>query len=763
MTSTETTPETAGVGVRRRRLDAVDKVTGRASYAGDGAHRGMLHGRPVLSPYAHARIVAIDTTAALELPGVHAVLTAADMPIKGGTGRGAEPLAKSEVVFAGQPVALVVANTEAAAEDGAEAVFVEYEPLTPVVDLEQAIDPGSPPARLESVKDETDVGMHGDSGTGVKGDGEGEGKPANLLDHSVFAEGDVDAELLACADVVEGRFRTSWVHQAYLEPQVALAWPEGDGGLAVRSSTQGTFWVRQELARLFDLPLTKIRVEAAVLGGAFGGKLRLLEPLVAGAALALSRPIRVVLTRSEDFAATNPGPGFVFDVRVGAHGDGRLAALDARFVGDSGAFTDSSTVGLSAGRIGGAYSFETWRVNVYNARTNKFGAGAYRAPNATPCAFVLESLVDELAGRLGIDPIELRLRNVPEAGDLQLNGTRWPALGLRETLEAIRDHPLWLRRHDLPANEGIGVAAGLFPGGTQGAGAVCRMNSDGGLTVVSGYIDMTGTDTAMAAIVAEVVGIAAERVTVVSGDTNDAPHGGLSAGSMVTYCLGSAVLAAATDAREQILRVAGDELEIDPRDLEIVDGIVRAAGAPQRGVSIDSIAAKVTGFGGSYPPIEGHGTAAPPEIAPSVAAALAHVRVDVDTGEVKILRYVAAQDCGHALNPALVEGQMHGGAVQSIGWALGEELLHDEDGNLLTGSFLNYAIPKINTVPEIETIVVEVPSPHGPLGARGIGESAIVPGAAAIANAIAAATGKRLYELPMTPERVWHSLASPEQ
>jgi CO/xanthine dehydrogenase Mo-binding subunit len=693
----------------------------------------------------------------VELPGVHAVLTADDLGVVGGAGRRAEPLARTEVVFAGQPVALVVAESEAVAEDGAELVVVEYEPLPAVIDLEQAIAPDAPLSRLERRTDEADVAMHGEAGAGREDEAVEKVSP-NVTDIIAYAEGDLEQTLADCAAVVEGRFRTSWVHQGYLEPQAAVAWPEGDGGVAIRSSTQTTFWTRSDIASIYGLPTSSVRVEAATLGGGFGGKFGVIEPLVAGAALAVGRPVRLVFTRGEDFVASTPSPGLLIDLKVGARADGTLAALEGRILADSGAFSDSSPVGFAGGKLGGAYSFDAWSVLTYGVRTNRPGAGAYRGPLATPTAFAIESLVDELARRLDLDPLELRLRNVPDPGEPRVDGIAWQATGMRETIDAVREHPLWLRRDDQPENEGVGVAIGLFPGGRMGASAVCRLDGDGGVTVLSGYVDMTGTDTGVAAIAAEILGVPLESVRVVSADTNEAPHAGVSGGSMVTYCLGNAVALAARDAREQILRYAANELEVDAADLEIVDGSVRVVGAPQQELSVAAIGSRLTGFGTSYPPIEGHGTAAPPDLAPSAAAALVHVRVDRDTGRVAVLDWVAAQDCGHALNPALVEGQMHGGAVQSIGYALYEELVHDEDGQPLTRSFLNYAVPSIDAVPKIETLIVEVPAPYGPLGARGIGESAIVPGAAAIGNAITSAVGVRMHELPMTPDRVWRSL-----
>ena len=744
-----------GVGVRRARIDARPKVTGEAPYAGDLRMPGLLYGRPVVSPYAHARINGIDSAAALQVPGVRRVLIFEDLPIKGGAGRQAEPLAQREAVFAGQPVALVLAESEAAAEDGAELVELDLEPLEPVLDVEAAMAPGAALARIDRGEEETDISMHGD--VGHVETASDEDLSDNVFDRGAINRGDVDAAFAASAAVVEGRFSLPWVHQAYMETQVALAWPEGDGGVGVRSSTQAIFYARDLLAKVFELPVDKIRVEAATLGGGFGGKLGLIEPLVVGAALASGSPVRVAFSRGEDMVAANPAPAFEIDLKLGASADGTLTALAGSVIVDNGAFTDSAPSALVGGRLPGPYRFPAARVRTYGVRTNRCGAGAYRAPTGMQCCYAIESLLDELAGRLSLDPIELRAANSLEYGELKLDGTPWPSAALRETLDAVREHPLWRGRGELPAGEGVGLAAGLFPGGKMGASAGCRMDSDGGFTILSGYVDMSGTDTTVTAIAAEILGIAPERVRIVASDTSRAPHAGVSGGSMVTYCLGNAVRAAAEEARDQILALAADELEIAAGDLELVDGTVRPRGVPQRAIPFERIGAQVTGFG-PLPPIEGHGRINPPELSPSAAVALAHVRVDADSGEIELLGFVAAQDVGRAINPSLCEGQMHGGAVQSIGFALQEALEHDEEGQLMNGSFMTYAMPRIDTLPEIETIVVEVPSPHGPLGARGIGESAIVPGAAAIGNAVAAATGVRFRSLPLTPARVWRAL-----
>jgi CO/xanthine dehydrogenase Mo-binding subunit len=751
------------IGVARPRVDAPEKVTGATRYAADGHVHGLLHARPVLATEAHARIGGIDEDAALAVPGVVAVLAAADLPIaSAGTDRTSEPLARKEVVFAGQPVALVVGETEAAAEDGAEAVVVSYEPLPAVVDVEAAMEVGAPLARtveetddeagdLESIHAGVDHGQEDDPSEALSG---------NVLDRVTRESGDVTAAFAASAVTVEGTFRTPWVYQAYLEPQVSTAWLEPSGVLVVSTSTQGSFVTQRELARAFDLPLERVRVVAEPLGGAFGGKFALVEPLAAGAALALRRPVRLVLTRSEDFAATNPVSAQVTQLKIGAREDGTLTGIEGRMIVDRGSNAGWGVEGITSLLAPGPYRWEAHDVRAYGVQTNRFTFGAYRAPGAPTAAFALESLLDRLAAELELDPIELRLTNAVVEGDLGPSGTPYPVIGTVEVLERIREHPLWATRDSLPDGEGVGMAAGHWPGGLEPAAAVCRVDTDGTMTVVTSAADMSGVNSGFAIIAAAAFGLSPDKVRVVTADTSSGPYAGGSGGSKVTYTVGAAVLRAAEATREKLLAAASQELEIAPDDLEVVDGVVQAVGAPDRSITVEEIAKKTLRFGGRYEPIEGHGGSAQTSGAPSVAAHLSHVRVDRETGEVALLRHVIAQDVGRALNPALVEGQMRGGAAQGLGWALLEQLDHDEDGRLLTGSFLDYAIPTAERVPEIETLVVEVPAPDGPFGAKGIGEAPVVGAPAAIANAVAAATGTRLYELPMTPPRVWKALRS---
>ena len=465
-----------------------------------------------------------------------------------------------------------------------------------------------------------------------------------------------------------------------------------------------------------------------------------------------------MLTRSDDFQATNPVSAQVTHLRIGARADGTLTAIEARMIADRGSNADWGVEGITSLLVAGPYRWEAFDLRGYGVQTNRFTFGAYRAPGAPAAAFAVESLLDELAGELGIDPIELRLRNAVREGDVGVSGKPFSVIGTTEVLERLRDEPLWDARGSLPDGEGVGFAVAYWPGATEPSSAICRVNADGTMTVVTSVADMSGVGTGFAMIAAAVFGLPPERVTVVTADTASGPYAGASGGSKVMYSVGPAVQRAAEAARVKLLAAASQELEIAPDDLEVVEGVVRAVGAPDRSITVEEIAGKALRFGGIYEPIEGQGGSAPPAPAPSVAGHLAHVRVDRETGEVELLRHVVAQDVGKALNPALVEGQMRGGVAQGIGWALYEELRHDEQGHLLTGSFLDYAIPTAERVPPIDTRIVEVPAPDGPFGAKGIGEAPVIAAAAAVANAVAAAVAIRPRELPLTPPRVWGAL-----
>ena len=752
----------AAVGVSTPRRDSEPKVRGATRFAGDLPVPGLLHARLVVAHECHGRIVAIRTEAAAALAGVVAVMTAADLPIVAtGRGRQYEPLAREEIVYVGQPIAIVVAETEALAADGAELVEVELEPLRPVVDLEAAARPGSPRARVHerAVGEGSDIGdAHASVAAG--GVGEDEELSENVLDTARLEQGDVDAALAASHVVVRGRFTTPWVYQGYIEPQTATAWLEPDGELVVTTSTQAPFATRDGVAELFGVPVERVRVRSAPIGGAFGGKMMIVEPLVVSAVLALRRPVRLAMTRIEDLGATNPAGAELLELELGADADGRFTGIRSRVLVDRGTTADFGLESIAALLASGPYRWGAHHLTALGVATNRVTFGAYRAPAAPPAAFAVESLIDELAGRLSIDPLELRLRNVAGEGDPNPAGRPFPVFGARECLERVRDHPLWVRRGELPDGEGVGLALGWWPGGYEPAAALCRLDSDGRLTIITGAADMTGVETVFATIAADAFGLDPSRVRVVHADTSSSPYAPTSGGSKITYTVGRAVERAAIEARERLVEIAADELEIAPEDLEIVDGAVQPRGAPAQALSIEELAPKILSFGSPHPPVEGHGRVAQPQQAPQAAAHLSHVRVDPDTGAVTVLGHVIAQDVGRALNPALVEGQMRGGATQGLGWALLEEMAYDEHGQLVSGSFVDYALPTAAFTPVIDTEIVEVPAPEGPFGAKGVGEAPVIGVPGAVANAIAAATrGVRLRRLPMTPERVWRAIA----
>ncbi|MEO7664784.1 MAG: molybdopterin cofactor-binding domain-containing protein, partial [Candidatus Limnocylindrales bacterium] len=466
--------------------------------------------------------------------------------------------------------------------------------------------------------------------------------------------------------------------------------------------------------------------------------------------------VRLVLERREDFLASNPSEAFTIDIEIAAGSDGRLTALRGRLVVDAGAFSDYTAGSLGATLLGGPYGWPAVDVSAYGVVTNRVGVGTYRAPSGPPTAFAIESALDELATKLGIDPLELRRRNASKAGERMVDEGTWAALGTDAVLDALAADPLWARRGDVGPDEGIGVSIGYWPGSKAPAAALCRISADGTVQVVTGVVDMSGTAGGFQAIAAEVLGIGAGAVDVIAVDTGSAPASPGSGGSAITYGAGRAVRAAAEAVRARLLAAAAIELEIDVADLEIAHGVVRPIGTPDRGIAIAKLVRANNRAGRA--PIEAHASTEHASLAPSVAGFLAHVRVDRETGRVELLDFRAIQDVGRALNPALVSGQQLGGAAQAVGWALLEALRHDDGGQLLSASFLDYAMPRATDVPSLSAAYVEVPAPDGPFGAKGIGEAAVVGGPAAIANAVAAAIGRRPRELPMTAPRIWRLL-----
>jgi CO/xanthine dehydrogenase Mo-binding subunit len=746
------------IGQSRPLIDGPAKVTGVTRFTADLNTPGLLHARFVASLHAHANIRAIDVSGAMGTPGVVAVLTAEDMPEIAPSSRTRLLLARDRVIFAGQPVAMVLATSAAAAEDGAGQVMVDYEPLPAASTLDEALAENAPlvwPAGVPSGAGSG--GAHGaESGGGQKS----EQKRDNIASQKSYKRGDVAAGFAQADVILERTFTTPIVHQSAVEPHSIMAESNPiTGGMTVWASTQDQFGVRREVARVLGLPESDVRVIGMAVGGGFGGKNGLYEPLVAAAARAAGRPVRLTLTRMEEMVAANPAPYVRLQLRLGAKRDGTLTALSAEVHADNGCYP-FELAGFLVSMAGSFYRVPNFELRGTDVLTFKASAGAYRAPGAPSVIFALDSMMDELAQKLSLDPIELRLQNAARSGDLMADDDPWPGIGMVAVLEALRQHPAWQTRDQARAQgRGAGVAVGGWPGGTEPAAAACKLNRDGLIQIHVGSIDLNGTATGFTLLAAEAFGVPPEKVRVVVSDTDTAPYSGASAGSKVTYATGAAVVAAAQEARRQVLAIAADELEAAVEDLEIVDGAVQVRGVPGRAIKLSDIARKTMQFSGKYPPVFGQGRVAQTESAPAFSAQLAEVEVDRETGEVRLHKLVVVQDVGRAVNPLAIRGQMMGGATQGIGWALYEQMIYDANGQLLTGSWMDYAVPNIiQTPPAVETIIVEVPSETGPYGARGVGEAPVVPTAAAIANAIADATGARLTDLPMTAPRVLAAL-----
>jgi CO/xanthine dehydrogenase Mo-binding subunit len=738
------------IGVAHRRVEGSAKVTGATRFTADLRLPGLTHARLLLSPHPAARIVRVDLDAARRAPGVLAAVAGADLPDLGLTGPD-RPLATDHVSFAGQPVAAVVAETEAQAADAVDLVQVEYEPVPAAIDTLGATESGSPPVLDRGGAGLDDAGAHGVTGGGQ----EVRELPPNVTAEVRFAEGDVAAALAASARVARGRYRLPAVHQGFIETHLAVARPEPDDELTVWTPTQGIFLTRRTIASQLKIPLHKVRVVPMAVGGGFGGKVCLIEPLVALLARLTGRPVQLALTRTEEFAMGRGGPGSIIDIEVGATAEGDLTGLRARVVFDNGA-GHGGLGGLAGFFLGGTYRLPAYEILALDVATNKTPVAAYRAPGAPHCYFALESAMDDLATQLGMDRVQLRLRNAVREGDRRPDGQVYPAVGLIECLEIAARHPLYTQ----PAGpgEGIGLAVGGWGGGREPAAAGCRVEPDGTLLLHLGYTDISGTDTTMAMIAAEAFGVDVDRVRIDHGDTVSAPYAGMAGGSKTVYTVGPAVQQAAAEARRQLLEIAAEELEVAIDDLVVEEGEVRVAGVPGRSRGIGQLAGLAAQFGGRYPPVLGQGRAAVTRQSPMFTAHLARVRVDAETGEWRLTGYAAIQDVGRALNPPEVVGQVHGGAVQSLGRALGEELAWDGDGQLRTGSFIDYGLPTADQVPDIDVELVEVPSPYGPFGAKGVGEPPAVPAPAAIANAISAACGVRLTEMPADFTRVARSM-----
>jgi CO/xanthine dehydrogenase Mo-binding subunit len=746
------------VGTRPVRPDGLDKVTGRAVYGADVRLAGMLYGRVKRSPHAHAFIKSIDTSKALALPGVHAVITHADFPEPNEpvmqTVRGPQPtkwdgerlLAGRKVLFRGHPVAAVCATDPHIAEDAAALIEVEYEVLPAVVTLDDALSPTAPilhddglAALVEGLFDSID------------------GHASNVARRLELGFGDLEVGFASADVVLEREYSTSMAHQGYIEPHNGTAVWNRDGKVTIWTSTQGAFGIRQNVARVLNLPLGDLRVIPAEIGGGFGAKnVVYLEPLAALLSKKSGRPVQITMNRTEVLEATGPTSGTRSWVKIGAKRDGTLVAADVRLEYEAGAYPGSPVAGGARCALG-PYVIPNQRVVGLDVVLNRPKTAAYRAPGAPAAEFAIESILDELAERLDLDPMELRLRNCTSEGMARSDGAVQGSVGAREVMQAVISHPHY-RSETVGADIGRGVAMGFWQNGGGESSAYAMVHADGRVTLVTGSVDIGGQRAALAMQFAETMGIAYEDVNSLVGDTDTIGFTGNTGGSRTTFATGWAVHQAALDVRAQlearvarIWECAADQVTFDPDDATL-------HGPDDKTMTFKEAARRLPGTGGM---IQGQAdvvSTSVGKVGACFGAHIADVHVDRETGKVTVLRYTAIQDVGQAVHPSYVEGQIQGGAAQGIGMALNEEYIYDADGRMLNSSFLDYRMPVANDLPMIETVLVEVPNPGHPYGVRGVGEVPIIPPLGAIANAIHDAVGVRIQGLPASPRVILEAL-----
>jgi xanthine dehydrogenase molybdenum-binding subunit len=736
------------IGTRPIRHDGVDKVTGRARYGADYSFPGMLHGKVLRSPHPHANIKSINVDKALKLPGVRAIVTAADLPeaeskVEQAGEMSINPhylsmniLARGKALYDGHAIAAVAATSPHIAEEALKLIEVEYEVLPPAMTVDVAMKPGAP------------ILLH-DLRNKEEGD-----KPTNVAQHHQFKRGDIEAGFKAADFIVEREFSTAMVHQGYIEPHNAVGMYNNDGQATIYCSTQGPFEVRSLSAQVLGMPVGKIKVVPAEIGGGFGGKTTIyLEPLSVLLSKKTGHPVKLTMSRSEVLRASGPTSGSKIKVKMGATRDGKIVAAQIWMAYEAGAFP-GSPVGAGAMCIIAPYNIEHFVIDAYDVVVNRPKTAAYRAPGATNAAMASETVVDELAEKCGIDPIEMRINNGVQEGMAQVVGPPFKRIGLIETLNAIKNSPHYKSKLTGPYR-GRGVATGFWFNAGMQSSATVNIHTDGTASVVTGSPDIGGSRASMAMITAEVLGLPVTDVRPVVADTDSIGHTDVTGGSRVTFATGTAVYEAAQDAIRQLKERAAKVMEKKPNEIEFADGSFHSTNNGVPPMTLKQLASKLARTGG---PITGRASVNARGVGPGFATTCVDVEVDPDTGKVQILRATIAQDAGKAIHPSYVEGQMQGGTAQGLGWGLNEEYFYDAKGILRNIGLLDYRMPTCLDLPMIETIIVEVPNPGHPLGVRGVGEVSIVPPPAALANAIYRAIGVRMTTLPMSPPRVLKEL-----
>jgi CO/xanthine dehydrogenase Mo-binding subunit len=727
----------------------VDKVTGRARYGADIQLTGMLHGRVLRSPHAHARIKRIDVSKALALPGVRAVVTGADMPVAEDKieelGEGAanlrelsdNVLAGEKALYRGHAIAAVAANDPHTAQEALRLIEVEYEPLPPVLDVRDAMRPDAPLLKENQRTKEM-----------------GRVDPAspfsNVAAHNVFQQGDMDAGWAMADVIVEREFTTSMAHQGYIEPHASTALWNADDQLTIWTSTQGAFPVRAQVSELLKQPISRVKVIPTEIGGGFGGKIPVyLEPVAALLSKKTGRPVKLQMDRTEVFEGTGPTSGTYIKAKVGATNDGKLTAAEAYLAYEAGAYA-GSPVGAGMLCMMAPYEIPAIRIDGYDVLVNKPKTAAYRAPGAPAAAFAMEQVIDEIAEKLGADPLQFRLQNASKEGTRQSTGQPFKRIGNIECVEAALGSPHYNAPLEGP-NRGRGVASGYWMNVGLKSSITASINPDGTVSLTEGSTDIGGTRTSIAMQLAETLGIAAEDVKPQVVDTDSIGYTDVTGGSRTTYAAGVAAYEAGVDIINQLKARAATIWEKPIDEIDYQDGVLTCTTDADKRMTFKEIAGKILQTGA---PIVGRANVNAMGQGGAFSTQICDVEVDPETGKVTILRYTVIQDAGTAIHPAYVEGQMQGGAVQGIGMALNEEYYYDESGRMVNASYLDYRMPTSLDLPMIDTEIVEVPNPGHPYGVRGVGEVPIVPPLAAVANAVYRATGHRFRDLPMSPRRI---------
>jgi CO/xanthine dehydrogenase Mo-binding subunit len=738
------------VGKRTRRPDGPDKVTGRARYGDDMIVPGMLYAKILRSPHAHARILSIDTSKARALKGVKAVLTSADIPdhpllqppygpvIADFHDISRNVMAREKVLYDGHAIAGVAATSERIARAAIKLIEVEYEVLPHVLDPLEASKPDAPVLHDHQYTHGIDPAPE---------------KPSNVFRVVTNGRGDVEKGFAEADIIVEREFSSQPVHQGYIEPQACIATASEDDSVELWTTTQGHFVIRALCARLLNMEMAKIRVTASEIGGGFGGKNNVYaEPVAIRLSQMTGRPVRMVMTRSEVFRATGPASGTYTRIRMGAKKDGTITVAEANIYNQAGAFK-GSPVGRSIETFFSAYTIENIRASGYDVCVNRPKVAAYRAPGAPMATLAAEGAINELASRLGMDAIDIRLKNAVSEGDQSLSGIKYGPIGLLDVLEKIKSHEHYSA--PLGPNQGRGFALGYWMHGGGLSSVSANLLDDGTITIATGNPDIGGSRSSMRVMAAEELGIDIEMIKPIVADTGSMGYSHLTAGSRTTFATGMAVINAVREIIGKLRELAAKMWEIPVEEVTWEAGQAETGRDGIKALSLKELASMAPKMGG---PIAGHSEINAGGAGAAFSAQLVDVEVDPETGFVSPKRYTVVQDVGRAISPDYVEGQIQGGAVQGIGWALNEEYVYDDQARLQNTGFLDYRMPVASDVPMIDAVMIEVPNPNHPYGVRGVGEPPIIAAPAAVANAVENAIGMPMGSLPLSPPKVLNAI-----